>query len=96
MGYTKGKWQAGESLNCGIHCVDALLDDGALTEICEVWGTAVNTNENDESKANLKLIIAAPVIFDSLKKLYNAIDSCIDITPSLLEEVRDAIGLVEN
>jgi len=39
-----------------------------------------------------KLIAAAPELLDALNDLYNSIDSCMDLTPAVLEKSRKAIN----
>lgn len=41
--------------------------------------------------ADAKLIAAAPELLEALEELYNAIDSCVDLRPSLLQKCRTAI-----
>lgn len=45
----------------------------------------------EEMEANAKLISKAPELLQQLEKLYNSIDSCIDLTPELLIETQQLI-----
>lgn len=45
----------------------------------------------DEREANARLIAAAPELLNALERLYNAIDSCVELTPDLLQEVKSVI-----
>lgn len=45
----------------------------------------------DEAEANAKLIASAPDLLEALIKLYGAIDSCIDLTPELIKDCKNAI-----
>lgn len=61
---------------------DFLIINEKGIEVCRV---------TNESKADAKLIASAPDLLAALIKLYNAIDSCIDLTPELLKDCENAI-----
>lgn len=46
----------------------------------------------EEVKANARLIAAAPELLEALLDLYNALDSCIELTPKVLAKARAALA----
>lgn len=68
--HTAGAWTVGTSSDNGIHCVDAIDPHRpGIIEICEVWGTYSDTEKDDMSLANARLIAAAPELLESLQDL---------------------------
>ena len=65
--HTPGPWVVGISCENRIHCVDA-FDNGELFEVCEVWGIDLDKIESEESRANARLISAAPDLLDACEK----------------------------
>ena len=70
------------------------------TEVCSNGGLIVCLGDTEDwssqriqiaNIANAKLIASAPELLEALAKLYNAIDSCIDLTPELLKDCKNAI-----
>lgn len=85
MKHTKGEWVISNQGSNGLFITDS-KNTGA---ICRVYG--LNSLINSDEESNAKLIAAAPKLLEVLNKLYNAIDSCIDLTPELLKECNNAI-----
>jgi len=75
MSHTKGPWFTGVSVDNGIHCVDAFSPNGNKTEICEVWGSFFDKKETPESRANARLIAAAPDLLEFVQQIFNGIDT---------------------
>jgi len=56
---------------------------------------SVHNNEfiqSSKGKYNAQLIATAPELLEALQNLYDAIDSCIDLTPELLQASRATIN----
>lgn len=74
-----GPWTIGVSTRHGVHCVDAVdPKDGLLFEVCEVWGIDHNAEETHRSKANARLIAAAPELLEACQALLAYHDSADD------------------
>lgn len=70
--HTPGPWVIGESDSRGIHCVDARDPNRAgIIELCEVFGVQQDDKEDDVSRANARLIAAAPDLLEALKLAVN-------------------------
>lgn len=70
--HTAGPWTVGTSSGNGIHCVDAIDPHRpGIVEICEVWGTFNDTEKDDMSLDNARLIAAAPELLEALYLLLN-------------------------
>lgn len=88
--FTPGPWRVGISVDNEIHCVDAEDQFGGVTEIAEVWGTVADKEETSESRANARLIAAAPDLYHALDNLLIAIgigwdlDGVIDVSKDAL------------
>ncbi len=62
--------------------------------ICQLFQPYMTEDESENEAfmfANGNLIAAAPDMLEALERLYNAIDSCVDLTPELLKECRKVI-----
>jgi len=73
--HTAGPWFIGVSSDDDqIHCIDAFdISRGrGNLEVCKVWGTVNDTEESDQSKANARLIAAAPELLEALEVVLNA------------------------
>ncbi len=78
--YTKGKWKVTDNNNLEVEAEEQ--------EICRLY-------QNDEDKANALLISAAPDCYEALKALCSSIDSCIELTPKILNNAKQAINKAE-
>ena len=59
--FTPGPWAVAPSGDNGIPSVKAIDPaDGRRFEVCEVWGENIDTDETPMSRANARLIAAAP------------------------------------
>lgn len=68
--HTPGPWTVGTSSNNGIHCVDAIDPHRpGIIEICEVWGTYLDTEKDEMSLANACLIASAPELLEALLEI---------------------------
>ena len=77
---TKGKWTTNN---------ENVYDDlGSI--VCNIAECDPH-NKDLEAIANAKLIASAPELLESLKELYNAVDSCIDLTPEVLKRAKKLI-----
>lgn len=47
------------------------------------------------AKGNAYLVSAAPDLLEALRKIYSAIDSCVELTPDILKQARAAIDKAE-
>lgn len=60
-------------------------------EVCTCYnGLAIY--DFNEVEANAQLIATAPELLKALKELYNAIGSCIDLTPELMQSTLKTIN----
>ena len=79
MSHTKGPWK--------VRWKTAFCNRAAIEPaIGEVYGAG------DELRDNANLIAAAPELLEALLDLYNALDSCIDLTPKVLAKARAALA----
>ena len=79
MSHTKGPWK--------VRWKTAFCNRAAIEPaIGEVYGAG------DELRDNANLIAAAPELLEALLDLYNALDSCIELTPKVLAKARAAIA----
>lgn len=81
---TKGKWEIAGNKKTFIYALNEDKDRNAFY---------LNINNDgkislEEIQANALLISKAPELLQQLEKLYNSIDSCIDLTPELLIETQ--------
>lgn len=68
--FTPGPWRIGNPGEKGGIGVDATDHaDGLNFEVCEVWGVDVDSQHDERSQANAKLIVAAPDLLDALQSL---------------------------
>ena len=87
MTYTKGPWTL------------TLTDDeykGKHT-ITDADGEELMCDMNyypwcPDSTSDWHLIAAAPELLEALKELYNAIDSCVDLTPEVMQKCSKALN----
>lgn len=64
--FTPGPWRTGLSADNGIPSVKAIdPKDGMRFEVCEVWGEDRDTVETPVSRANARLIAAAPDLYEA-------------------------------
>lgn len=85
--HTKGEWKYSPLSNFSDTLV-SYISSGSKP-IAQLRGCT--TGEESEAIANAKLIAAAPLMYEALKELYNAIDSCIDLTPYVLNRANIAL-----
>ena len=79
MSHTKGPWK--------VRWKTAFCNRAAIEPaIGEVYGAG------DELRDNANLIAAAPELLEALLDLYNALDSCIELTPKVLAKARAALA----
>lgn len=65
------------------------FDDGRLVPVAQPYG--VNSDGTDLF-ANARLISCAPELMQALAALYEALDSCVDLTPELMLQVRATLA----
>ncbi len=87
--YTKGPWKCGE---------DAGIWAGKL-KICTLSYFQDKNNPLHvcvfKTEANARLIASAPELLEALKELYEAVDSCVELTPEILNIAKQAIAKAE-
>lgn len=71
-------------------------NEGTVTAVIayEDWRQFPSINFQEMQAANSRLIAAAPRLYNALKKLYESIDSCVDLTPEVMKEAKDALSEV--
>ena len=88
--HTKGGWVITNEVE-----FESTIETSSGIRIAQVKSFGKNGSFNDatfeEKEANAKLIAAAPELLEAFIKLYNAIDSCTDLTPELLIECKKTI-----
>lgn len=95
MDVTKQKWEItriGEpnpsNANCGFHEIS--IENGV--SMIEVWFSDNHQIKTKEDALKVaELIECAPELLEVLEGLYNAIDSCVDLTPEILLKAQKVI-----
>ena len=83
---TKTEWQLAEGDKTFVYALNEKGTNAFSLSINNDGKTSLK-----EQQANALLISKAPQILSQLIKLYNSIDSCIDLTPELLKETQQLI-----
>jgi len=66
-------------------------DEQAYAPICDMG--EIGDMNYAEKLANANIIAAALDLYEALEALYNSIDSCIDLTPELMKQCREALRI---
>lgn len=91
--HTPGPWVIGPygvSGGIGIDAADPA--DGKKFEVCEVWGVDLNTEHDERSRANAKLIAAAPNLLEALQDLVTELGDDWNMLHNYLDRARAAIA----
>lgn len=81
--FTQGEWSISEnSYHPGLY--DQIIK-------CGKHIIGILRGNDIKTKSNAKLIAAAPDLLEALEDLYNAIDSCVELTPDVLRKADKAI-----
>lgn len=64
---------------------------GAYNDLKEQVAIVCACDTDADTLAYANLISAAPDLYNALKKLYDAIDSCVELTPETLQEALAAL-----
>ena len=93
--FTQGAWEYRPAISTNCFYIETADKTHKNSFIGEVGG---GLQTKHEIEANAKLIAAAPDLLEALEDLYNAIDSCVDLTPDVLRKADKAIkkALEEN
>lgn len=86
--HTEGAWKS--SLNPLSKNKEYLIETISNKQLIARVQSEEVTDEQVE--ANAKLIAVAPDLLEALTSLYNAIDSCVDLTPEVLQKAQKAIN----
>ena len=57
----------------------------------EDWRQFPSVNFQKMQAANANLIASAPRLYNALKRLYESVDSCAELTPEVMIEAREAL-----
>ena len=102
--HTPGPWEAIKQ--GGSILAPFMIRSGKICVANLIWGiSSILPETYEEVEANAALIASAPqlkkeneelkernrVLVEALKKLYNAVDSCVELTPELLSEANKII-----
>lgn len=68
-------------------------DDGSVTAKLsfEGWRQFPSIDFQKMQAANAILIASAPRLYNALKSLYEAVDSCVELTPDVMKEAKEAL-----
>ena len=83
--FTKGEWKVTSE-----DAIKIKAEDGSNIAIITHL-TNFKRRDIREAEANAKLIAAAPDLLKSLVMLCESIDSCVELTPEVLQQAQTAI-----
>jgi hypothetical protein len=97
IGKTAGGGVLQPIYHVGIQPMLFVNKDGGVTAKLsyEDWRQFPSVDFEKMQAANAHLIAAAPRLYTALKALYNAVDSCVELTPDVLMEAREALMQIE-
>jgi hypothetical protein len=70
--------------------------DGRDFEVCEVWGIDRDAKHDDRSRANARLIAAAPELLEALKRVVRDYEDMEDLAPVSVGCIECTAGTVPN